>query len=135
MPCTRTSMRTGPVRSSILSPAPTSLLGLAATPFTFTRPALTASAASARVFTSREAHSHLSTRMRSSEGFGGTPRLLRGAVHRLAHDLAVLELPDLAERRLELDPAALPSPAESVDDEDHIGRDLNEVGVVRVVLP
>src|SRR3954471_16605548 len=64
--CTSTSMRTGPVRSSSRSPEPTSLLGLAATPFTFTRPAFTASAASARVFTRRAAHSHLSTRMRVS---------------------------------------------------------------------
>src|SRR4051812_16193948 len=59
-------MRTGPVRSSSVSPGLTSLLGFAATPLTWTRPDLTASAASARVFDSRAAHSHLSIRIGSS---------------------------------------------------------------------
>src|SRR3954471_10140270 len=104
-------MRTGPVRNSSPSPAPTSLLGFAATPFTFTRPAFTASAASARVFTSRAAHSHLSTRMRSSAGIGlkqalgVLARLLVRPEHPLADRLGVLELPDLPDFRIGLEPA------------------------------
>src|SRR3954452_21640536 len=118
MPCTRTSMRTGPVRSSILSPAPTSLLGLAATPFTFTRPLLTASAASARVFSRRAAHSHLSTRTRSAcigggELVGSAACLVERAEHRLADRLAVLELPDLADLRFRLQAAAASARAQA----------------------
>src|SRR3954453_14657194 len=51
---------------STRSPGFSSRLGLTATPFTCTRPPLTASAASARVLRSRAAQSHLSTRMRAS---------------------------------------------------------------------
>src|SRR4051794_31410521 len=55
-------MRITPWLNSISSPGRTSLLGLAGAPLTFTRPPRMASTASARVFTSRAAHSHLSMR-------------------------------------------------------------------------
>ena len=76
MPRITTSTRTGPVRSSSRSPGLTSLLGFAATPLTFTRPSLTASAASARVLDSRAAHSHLSIRIGSS---------MRSCFHAVSH--------------------------------------------------
>src|SRR3954451_21312165 len=59
-------MRQSRAVSSSSSPGRMSLLGLIARPLTWTRPPLTASAASARVFSSRAAHSHLSTRTGSS---------------------------------------------------------------------
>src|SRR3954447_8753692 len=55
-------MRITPWLNSISSPGRTSLLGLAGAPLTFTRPPRMASTASARVFTSRAAHNHLSMR-------------------------------------------------------------------------
>src|SRR4051812_48299906 len=140
-PCTSTSMRTGPVRSSSLSPARTSLLGFAATPFTLTRPAFTASAASARVFTRRAAHSHLSTRMRSSAAIALQEQIRRaaclviGPVHGLAHGLAVLELPDLAQIRNRLEPAALPDTAEVRVHDNDIGRQLLHLDRVGVAVP
>src|SRR3954466_11996084 len=54
--------RMTPWLNSISSPGLTSLLGFAGAPLTFTRPPRIASTASARVFTMRAAHSHLSMR-------------------------------------------------------------------------
>src|SRR3954467_7643076 len=59
-------MRQSRAVSSSSSPARISLLGLIARPLTWTRPPLTASAASERVLSRRAAHSHLSTRTGSS---------------------------------------------------------------------
>ncbi len=56
------SSRITPALNSIRSPGRTSLLGLAGWPLSFTRPPRIASTASARVFTRRAAHSHLSIR-------------------------------------------------------------------------
>ena len=61
-PARRRSRLAGPDVISTRSPARTSRLGLTAWPLTWTRPPLTASAASGRVLTRRAAHSHLSTR-------------------------------------------------------------------------
>ena len=82
VPRTTSARRTPwPSVTSSRSPGRTSLLGLAARPLTWTRPPLTASAAIARVLTTRAAHSHLSTRT-GAEGssIGGmVPR--RGCEH------------------------------------------------------
>src|SRR3954463_2329162 len=134
-------MRAWPIVTASRSPGRTSRLGLTAWPLTFTRPAFTASAASARVFTRRAAHSHLSTRMRSSgcialqEPIRRAARLVIGPVHGLAHGLAVLELPDLAQIRNRLEPAALPDTAEVRVHDNDIGRQLLHLDRVGVAVP